>query len=146
MNKKIGLILALIIAVVFLSVKLYPVVFYVSMEHELGVKFSEIDKIILSNGLTGKSIEILEKNEIDEILSKYKNIKVKKELNQELRLGFPPSITLYKNNQKVGAIHSHGSGAKISRKNSRVKYYTATDAPSYEEIKEIEEKYDLNKK
>ncbi|GAA0122857.1 MAG: hypothetical protein KID00_12490 [Clostridium argentinense] len=146
MNKKIGLILALIIAVVFLSVKLYPVVFYVSMEHELGVKFSEIDKIILSNGLTGKSIEILEKNEIDEILSKYKNTNVKKNLDQELRLGCTLLITLYKNDQEVGSIDCTENYAKICRKNSGVKYYTAIDAPSFEVIEEIAEKYDLNKR
>ncbi|WP_461613001.1 hypothetical protein [Clostridium sp. Marseille-QA1073] len=144
MKKKIGLILALIIAVIFLSVKLYPVVFYVNMEHELGVKFSEIDKITLCNGSTGKSIEILEKNEIDEILSKYKNTKVKKELNQEPRFGFSLGITLYKNDQRVGYIDSHDNYAHISRKNSEVKYYTAIDAPSFEAIEEIEEKYNLD--
>ncbi len=117
-----------------------------SMEHELGVKFSEIDKITLCNGSTGKSAEILEKSEIDEILFKYKNTKVKKNLDQKLREGSSLGVALYKNDQKVGYIDSYDSGAKISRKNRRLKYYTAIDAPSFEVIEEIEKKYNLNKK
>ncbi|ARC86123.1 hypothetical protein U732_3734 [Clostridium argentinense CDC 2741] len=144
MKKKIGLILALIIVIIFLSVKLYPIVFYVSMEDTLGIKTSEVNKIELFNGSTGKSIEILEKNEIDEILSKYKNTKVKKELNQEIRFGFSLGTTLYKNNKRIAYFDSHDNYAHISRKNSGVKYYTAIDAPNIEAIEEIEEKYNLD--
>ncbi|WP_291579056.1 hypothetical protein [Clostridium sp. UBA6640] len=97
MKKKIGLIVDLIMATILLSVKVYPVVFYVSMEDTLGIKFSEVNKIELFSGSTGKSAEVLEKNEIDEVLSKYKNTKVKKKFDQRLREGSSLSITLYKN-------------------------------------------------
>ena len=98
-------------------------------------KIGNIDKVIIQDGSTGASKEITEQEQIDEFLSLTKDIKFIPQDNQEKRVGWRYSITLFDNKRAF----------KFTLNNIENTYYDTTPdihpiVDNYYKQLEIEEK------
>ncbi len=81
-KKSIGLLVILVIIIIGLV--LQPFLIPRDFKNVLDVDFQKVDKILMSSGTYGKTVEITDKDEIEQFLNQFENTKVKKALaNQE---------------------------------------------------------------
>ena len=90
-----------IIAFLIAGMFIVPRVFYTkSFGNLVGNTSGGINKIVLSNGNTGETVEITNQTEIDNVYGLFKNTKYRVNWDQRPRDGFHFGINIYKNDKE----------------------------------------------
>jgi len=121
MNKKrIAVIVIIAIVLVAAGIYLIPHLVYKPIEKVTGTDFSKVDKVVIGAGWNGNVCTLTDKDEIDEFLSLFKDVKVRKNFDQRSRTGFSYSVMLFENGKEVEGFTVLGPGGFYMRG----KYYS----------------------
>lgn len=77
-----------IIFVIIIGLILQSFLIPKNFENILDIDFKNVDKILMSSGTYGKTVEITNKDEIEQFLNQFENIKVKKSFSKSRKDGY----------------------------------------------------------
>jgi len=138
-KKSIGLLVILVIIIgLILQLFLIPKDF----KSILDIDFTKVDKILMSSGTYGKTVEITDKDEIEEFLNQFENTKVKKSFSQSRKTGYCLEARLFVND-KIVVSFNYGYDRITIFKNDKETRYISNININIDKINEIEVKYDL---
>ncbi len=139
-KKSIGLLVILVIIIIGLIVQ--PFLIPKDFKSILDIDLKKVDKILMSSGSYGKTVEITDKNEIEEFLNQFENTKVKKSFSQSKNKGYCLEARLFIND-KIVASFNYGYDRITIFKNDKETRYISNTNIDIDEINEIEIKYNL---
>lgn len=143
MKKKPVIITIVIVAVAAIliggGIYLYPHLVERTISQVVDNDMTDIVKIEVQSGTTGKTKEVTNKEDIEEITNLFKNIKVKKSFDQSDKMGFSLGIKIYVAN---GEVISLSSGQSINGINYDYNVDLSVNMKNI--VDYIEEKYELN--
>jgi len=140
MKKKITLIIGVLVIIIGLI--LHSFFIPRDFKNALDVDFQKVDKILMSSGNYGKTVEITDKDEIEQFLNQFDNIKVKKSFSQSRKTGYCLEAKLFISDKKVISF-SYGYDRISIYKNDKETKYISNINIDNDEINEIEIKYNL---
>jgi len=108
----------------------------------LDINLKKVDKILMSSGTYGKTVEITDKDEIEEFLNQFENTKVKKSFSQSRKTGYCLEARLFIND-KIVVSFNYGYDRIIIYKNDKETKYISNTNIDIDKINEIEIKYNL---
>ncbi|WP_346920936.1 hypothetical protein [Clostridium sp. UBA7339] len=131
-----------IIAIIIIGLILQS--FFISKNFEgiLGIDFKNVDKILMSSGTYGKTVEITDKDEIEQFLNQFANTKVKKSFSQSRKKGYCLEARLFINDKQVGSFNYGYDQISIYKNDKETKYISNTNIDE-NKINEIEINYNL---
>ncbi len=138
-KKSIGL---LVIFVIIIGLIVQPFLIPKDFKSILDIDFTKVDKILMSSGTYGKTVEITDKDEIEEFLNQFENTKVKKSFSQSKNKGYCLEARLFINDKKVVSF-DYGCDRITLYKNDKETTYISNTNIDKDKIKEIEIKYNL---
>lgn len=139
-KKSIGLLVILVIIIIGLI--LQPFLISKDFKSILDIDFTKVDKILMSSGTYGKTVEITDKDEIEEFLNQFENTKVKKSFSKSKNKGYCLEARLFINDIKVASFE-YGYDRITIFKNDKETTYISNTNIDIDEINEIEIKYNL---
>lgn len=139
-KKSIGLLVILVIIIIGLIVQ--PFLIPKDFKSILDIDFTKVDKILMSSGNYGKTVEITDKDEIEEFLNQFENTKVKKSFSQSKNKGYCLEARLFIND-KIVASFDYGYDRITIFKNDKETRYISNTNIDIDKINEIEIKYNL---
>lgn len=139
-KKSIGLLVILVIIIIGLI--LQPFLIQKDFKSILDIDFTKVDKILMSSGNYGKTVEITDKDEIEEFLNQFENTKVKKSFSKSKNRGYCLEARLFINNKKVVSFNYGYDRITIYKNDKETKYISNTNI-DIDKINEIEIKYNL---
>lgn len=139
-KKSIGLLVILVIIIIGLI--LQPFLIPRDFKNVLEVDFQKVDKILMSSGTYGKTVEITDKDEIEEFLNQFENTKVKKSFSQSRKTGYCLEARLFINDKNVVSFNYGYDRITIYKNDKETKYISNTNI-DIDKINEIEIKYNL---
>jgi len=140
MKKKITLIIGVLVIIIGLI--LHSFFIPRDFKNVLDVDFQKVDKILMSSGNYGKTVEITDKDEIEQFLNQFENIKVKKSFNQSRKTGYCLEARLFINDKEVGSFNYGYDRINIYKNDKETKYISNTNI-DLDKINEIEINYNL---
>ena len=140
MKKKITLIIGVLVIIIGLI--LHSFFIPRDFKNALDVDFQKVDKILMSSGNYGKTVEITDKDEIEQFLNQFENIKVKKSFNQSRKTGYCLEARLFINDKEVGSFNYGYDRINIYKNDKETKYISNTNI-DLDKINEIEINYNL---
>lgn len=139
-KKSIGLLVILVIIIIGLISRLFLIP--KDFKSILDIDFRKVDKILMSSGNYGKTVEITDKDEIEEFLNQFENTKVKKNFSKSKNRGYCLEARLFTNNKKVVSFDYGYDRITIYKNDKETKYISNTNI-DIDKINEIEIKYNL---
>jgi hypothetical protein len=139
-KKSIGLLVILVIIIIGLIVQ--PFLIPKDFKSILAIDFTKVDKILMSSGNYGKTVEITDKNGIEEFLNQFENTKVKKSFSQSKNKGYCLEARLFINDINVVSFNYGYDRITIYKNDKETRYISNTNI-DIDEINEIEIKYNL---
>jgi len=139
-KKSIGLLVILVIIIIGLI--LQPFLIPRDFKSILDIDFTKVDKILMSSGTYGKTVEITDKDEIEEFLNQFENTKVKKSFSQSKNKGYCLEARLFINDKKVASFDYGYDRITILKNDKETKYISNTNI-DIDKVNEIEIKYNL---
>lgn len=139
-KKSIGLLVILVIIIIGLISRLFLIP--KDFKNVLDVDFQKVDKILMSSGTYGKTVEITDKDEIEEFLNQFENTKVKKIFSKSKNRGYCLEARLFINDKKVVSF-DYGYDRITIYKNDKETKYISNANIDIDKINEIEIKYNL---
>lgn len=130
-KKSIGLLVILVIIIIWLV--LQPFLIPKDFKNVLDVDFWKVDKILMSSGTYGKTVEITDKDEIEEFLNQFENTKVKKSFSQLRKTGYCLEARLFINDKNIVSFDYGYDRITIYKNDKETKYISNTNI--YIEIK-----------
>jgi len=131
-----------IIAIIIIGLILQSFFILKNFEGILGIDFKNVDKILMSSGNYGKTVEITDKDEIEQFLNQFANTKVKKSFDQERKKGYCLEARLFINDKEVGSFSYGYDQISIYKNDKETKYISNTNIDK-NKINEIEINYNL---
>jgi len=138
-KKSIGL---LVIVVIIIGLVVQPFLIPKDFKSILDIDLKKVDKILMSSGNYGKTVEITDKDEIEQFLNQFENTKVKKIFSKSKNKGYCLEARLFINDKKVISF-DYGYDRITIYKNEKVTKYISNTNIDIDKINEIEIKYDL---
>ncbi|WP_346915524.1 hypothetical protein [Clostridium sp.] len=132
----------LVILVIIIGLVLQPFLIPKDFKSILDIDFTKVDKILMSSGNYGKTVEITDKDEIEEFLNQFENTKVKKSFSKSKNKGYCLEARLFINDKKVISFNYGYDRITIYKNEKETKYISNTNIDK-DEINEIEIKYNL---
>jgi flagellar basal body-associated protein FliL len=144
MKKKVIIIVAVaaVIAVVA-GFFLYPFFIAKDMQESIGVNFDSVNKVTIASGTTGKSFDIVGKENLQEFFITFKGATLKKDSNQKIKDGFIYSAILYKSDKEIVGFNFGYNQITVSKNGSYTRYISSKNIDE-KQISEIAQKYKLN--
>ena len=144
MKKKVIIIVA-VIAVIAVVAGFFSYPYFVSkdMEKTTGVNFDNIDKVTIGSGTTGKTFDIVGKENLKEFFDLFKGTKLKKDFDQKLYKGFTYSAILYKSGKEMVGFGFGYDKIDVSKNGNDTRYISSKNIDE-KQIDEIAQKYKLN--
>ncbi|MGN9162048.1 hypothetical protein [Clostridium sulfidigenes] len=139
-KKSIGLLVILVIIIIGLISRLFLIP--KDFKSILDIDFTKVDKILMSSGNYGKTVEITDKHEIEEFLNQLDNTKVKKSYSQSRKTGYCLEARLFINDKNVVSFN-YGYDRITIYKNDKETTYISNTNIDIDKINEIEIKYNL---
>jgi len=139
-KKNIGLLVILVIIIIGLIVQ--PFLIQKDFKSILDIDFTKVDKILMSSGNYGKTVEITDKDEIEEFLNQFENTKVKKIFSKSKNRGYCLEARLFVND-KIVVSFNYGYDRITIYKNDKETRYISNTNIDIDKINEIEIKYNL---
>lgn len=143
--KKIIIILSVAVAIILVVVVfiLSPFIIQKDIQKTINVNFSEVDKITISSGNTGKTYDIVGKDNIREFLNIFNGVKLKKDFDQRIHKGYIFTTTLYKSGKLMGGFDFGYNQIDVSKDNKLTRYISNKNIDDVQ-ISEIAKKYSLS--
>ncbi|WP_346929885.1 hypothetical protein [Clostridium sp.] len=138
-KKSIGL---LVILVIIIGLVVQPFLIPKDFKSILDIDLKKVDKILMSSGNYGKTVEITDKDEIEQFLNQFENTKVKKIFSKSKNKGYCLEARLFIND-KIVISFDYGYDRITIYKNEKVTKYISNTNIDIDKINEIEIKYDL---
>ncbi len=138
-KKSIGL---LVILVITIGLIIQPFLIPKDFKSILDIDFTKVDKILMSSGNYGKTVEITDKDEIEEFLKQFENTKIKKIFSKSKNRGYCLEARLFINNKKVVSFDYGYDRITIYKNDKETKYISNTNI-DIDKVNEIEIKYNL---
>ncbi len=139
-KKNIGLLVILVIIIIGLIVQ--PFLIQKDFKSILDIDFTKVDKILMSSGNYGKTVEITDKDEIEEFLNQFENTKVKKIFSKSKNRGYCLEARLFVNDRIVVSFNYGYDRITIYKNDKETRYISNTNI-DIDKINEIEIKYNL---
>lgn len=139
-KKSIGLLVILVIIIIGLIVQ--PFLIPKDFKSILDIDFTKVDKILMSSGNYGKTVEIMDKDKIEEFLNQFEITKVKKIFSKSKNRGYCLEDRLFINDKKVVSFDYGYDRITIYKNDKETKYISNTNI-DIDKINEIEIKYNL---
>ncbi len=139
-KKSIGLLVILVIIIIGLIVQ--PFLIPKDFKSILDIDFTKVDKILMSSGNYRKTVEITDKDEIEEFLNQFENTKVKKSFSKSKNKGYCFEARLFINDKNVASFDYGYDRITIYKNDKETRYISNTNIDK-DEINEIEIKHDL---
>lgn len=131
-----------IIFVIIIGLILQSFLIPKNFENILDIDFKNVDKILMSSGTYGKTVEITDKDEIERFLNQFENIKVKKSFSKSRKDGYCLEARLFINDKQVGSFDYGYDRISIYKNDKETKYISNTNIDK-DKINEIEINYNL---
>lgn len=138
-KKSIGL---LVILVITIGLIIQPFLIPKDFKSILDIDFTKVDKILMSSGNYGKTVEITDKDEIEEFLNQFENTKVKKIFSKSKNRGYCLEARLFINDKNVVSFNYGYDRITIYKNDKETRYISNTNI-DIDKINEIEIKHDL---
>lgn len=138
-KKSIGL---LVIFVIITGLVVQPFLILKDFKSILDIDFTKVDKILMSSGNYGKTVEITDKDEIEEFLNQFENTKVKKIFSKSKNKGYCLEARLFINDINVVSFNYGYDRITIYKNDKETRYISNTNI-DIDKINEIEIKYNL---
>ena len=132
----------LVILVIIIGLILQPFLIPKDFKSILDIDFTKVDKILMSSGNYGKTVEITDTDEIEEFLNQFENTKVKKIFGKSKNKGYCLEARLFIND-KIVVSFNYGYDRITIYKNDKETRYISNTNIDIDKINEIEIKYDL---
>lgn len=139
-KKSIGLLVILVIIIIGFIVQ--PFLIPKDFKSTLDIDFTKVDKILMSSGNYGKTVEITDKDEIEEFLNQFENTKVKKIIGKSKKRGYCLEARLFINDKNIVSF-DYGYNRITIYKNDKETTYISNTNVDIDKINEIEIKYNL---
>ncbi len=139
-KKSIGLLVILVIIIIGLISRLFLIP--KDFKSILDIDFTKVNKILMSSGNYGKTVEITDEDEIEEFLNQFENTKVKKNFSKSKNRGYCLEARLFINNKKVVSFDYGYDRITIYKNDKETRYISNTNI-DIDKINEIEIKYNL---
>lgn len=142
MKSKNKIVILVLIVAIIAAAFLVHMFSYRKLDSVLGFDYSKVDKILTSSGSSSKIVEITDKDEIAEYMNIFKDISVRRDINQLKTAGFCLEARFFIGNEEVGSI-VYGYNRIIIYGTSDGTRYISNKNIDGKQIDEIEEKYNL---
>ncbi len=140
--KKKGIGLLVILVIIIIGLILQPLFIPKDFKSILDIDFTKVDKILMSSGNYGKTVEITDKDEIEQFLNQFENTKVKKSFSQSRKTGYCLEARLFVNDKIVVSFNYGYDRITIYKNDKETRYISDTNI-DIDKINEIEIKYNL---
>jgi len=142
--KKVIIIVA-VVAVLAVVAGFFSYQFFIAkdMQETIGVNFDSVDKVTIGSGTTGKTFDIVGKENLQEFFDMFKGAKLKKDTDQRISAGFIYSAILYKSGKEMVGFNFGYDGINVSKDGNYTKYISSKNIDE-KQMAEIDKKYKLN--
>lgn len=144
MKKKVIIIVAVVaVLAIVAGFFTYPFLMSKDIQETIGVNFDSVDKVTISSGTTGKTFDIVDKENLQEFFDIFKGANLTKSFDQQTYGGFIYSVTLYESSKDVGSFNFGYNQINLS-KDGKLTRYVSSKNINEKQISEIAQKYKLN--